>query len=85
MTSNIRKCDVCGTVFEINERSHAPHNYNKIELPIPGSLKSIIERVMTSNARGYRSHVNVDLYDVCADCITAICEAMLVRRELEDG
>ena len=83
MASDIRRCDICSTVFKVREMSFAPHNYNKIELPIPQSLRTIIERVKNSNARGHRGHVDVDLYDVCADCAIAICEAMQARRDLE--
>ena len=85
MASNIRKCDVCKIIFRINEKSLAPNNYNKIILPIPWSLRNIIKRVKENEAHGHRGRVDVDLYDVCADCVIAICEAMLARKELDNG
>ena len=79
MANDVRRCDVCGTVFKIVEGGYRP--YNRIELPIRRSLQSITECTQ-SDARGY---VLMHDYDVCPGCLIAICKTILARRELENG
>ncbi len=80
MASNVRECDICGGVFKVAHISG--RKYNLIELPSPQKLERIAKCALDSNIRGY---VEIRVCDVCTDCIIAICEAMLARRELEDG
>ena len=81
MARNIRKCDVCATVFEVRDKGyHVLSQYNPLELPIPQSLESTIERVVENKVR---QRVRTIECDICADCLIAICEAMLARRELQ--
>ena len=77
MASNILKCDVCTVVFEIVDTGY--HQYNPLKLPIPRLLKSIIEHAVSDKVR---QRVHTIECDVCADCLIAICEAMLARKEL---
>ena len=79
MASNVRKCDVCGSVFEI---SHAGGcSYNRLALPSPRSLRECITEYASGN--DIRKGVWTRDYDICVSCLVAICEAMLARKGLE--
>ena len=75
MANDVRKCDICGTVFDI---AIGYWKYNQTKLPAIHTLQDIITQ-LNSNAREYIHTCN---YDVCADCLIVIYKAMLVRREL---
>lgn len=78
MTNDVRRCDVCGTVFNI---AIGYWKYNQTKLPAIHILHDIITQ-LNSNAREYIHTWNCD---VCADCLIAIYKAMLARKELDNG
>ena len=77
MASDIRECDICGTVFRILEVGYRA--YNQIELPSLSKLQTTVEHALNSNIREYVSSYD---YDVCTSCLIAICKAMLAQGEL---
>ncbi len=79
MTSNVRKCDICGNIFEIVLTS--AQKYNQLKLPSLTSLKCIAECALHSDIRG---RVWTQDCDVCTSCLLAICKAIFMRMELEE-
>ena len=79
MASDVRRCDICGDVFEIILTS--AQKYNQLKLPSLTSLKRIAEYALHSDTR---ERVWTDDYDVCANCLLAICKAIFMRMELKE-
>ena len=72
MASNIRKCDICGTIFKIKV-----HSYSQIKLPNLKDLDYKVERIkdviVNKSALGPVAMIE---YDVCGYCLLRLCEVL---------
>jgi len=72
MASDVRECDVCGTVFKIDK----PYYYT-LTLPDLEHLDGVIESTKDQMAKkDVRAYVGSHQYDLCNRCILHLCEVL---------
>ena len=72
MASDVRECDVCRTVFKIDESY-----YYTLTLPDLEHLDGVIENMKDQVAKkDVRAYVGSHQYDLCNHCILHLCEVL---------